>query len=457
MCLTRMYKTMTNIAKHLVLFVLFLTWAMSANAAGIIRDDEIEDIIKEIVAPILRSAGLDPKRMELYIIGDDAVNAFTAGGHTIFVYQGLIKLSRTPDALAGIMAHEIGHIALGHVAREDDKINDALDPIRSISLGILSGIVAVLAKSPAMLSMSLAAPGHDYLQYTRIQESSADNMAVQIMRKADISIDGLISAMSYFKEKEKMMLVNTRSDYNRTHPFSKDRLDFLEHEKGRAPAGARVGTDEQRKRFATVVDKLKAYTDPISSVTTTYGNKDTFNARYAMAIVSIREGSWDKALSITNSLIAEIPDNPYLLELRSSILYASGKADEATVDLEKACAMLGNNMSTMKLKLIHKKLSYGSSDKYRKSVIGDLEYETMLSTHNLAARYTLANAYNANEQYGMSHITLGNLYLVVGDILQASRHLGIAKQFSKNEQGLEKLIKELESGIEIALKKSSII
>lgn len=88
------------------------------------------------------------------------------------------------------------------------------------------------------------------------------------------------------------------------------------------------------------------------------------------------------------------------------------------------------------------------------AVITDLEYEIILSPNNYAARYTLANAYSATGQHGMSHITLGHLYVAMDDVAQAQKHLNIAKQMLVDDSKLKPPVKDLEMSIEIALRKS---
>src|SRR5580693_10270104 len=109
------------------------------------RDTEIEAILHEDGDPIFVAAGLDPKAVQIHLVGDQELNAFSAGGLQLFINTGLIIESRTPNELTGVMAHETGHIAGGHIARSGAAGRAALGPLL---LGIGLGILAAIAGAP---------------------------------------------------------------------------------------------------------------------------------------------------------------------------------------------------------------------------------------------------------------------------------------------------------------------
>ncbi|MEQ9124034.1 MAG: M48 family peptidase, partial [Alphaproteobacteria bacterium] len=58
---------------------------------AVIRDAEIEDIIRGYATPLLQAAGISPGDVDLVLVNDDAINAFVAGGMNIFIYTGLLR------------------------------------------------------------------------------------------------------------------------------------------------------------------------------------------------------------------------------------------------------------------------------------------------------------------------------------------------------------------------------
>src|SRR5271156_101175 len=104
--------------------------AMADDGPGIsiIRDTEIEAILHEEADPIFVAAGLDPKAVQIHLVESNEINAFSAGGEQIFLFTGLILQTKNPNQLIGVIAHETGHIAGGHIARSGDFTRAAIAP-----------------------------------------------------------------------------------------------------------------------------------------------------------------------------------------------------------------------------------------------------------------------------------------------------------------------------------------
>ena len=79
-----------------------------ARGAGI-RDAEVERILRKYSDPIFKAGGLDEKAVHVYIINDESLNAFVAGGQNVFLHTGMIMTLDTPNELKGVIAHETGH------------------------------------------------------------------------------------------------------------------------------------------------------------------------------------------------------------------------------------------------------------------------------------------------------------------------------------------------------------
>src|SRR5437868_9635573 len=88
----------------------------------VLRDTEAESLLREYTRPILRAAGLEKQNIQIVIINDSSFNAFVADGRRIFVNYGAIMQSTTPNQLIGVLAHETGHLAGGHLSKFHDQL-----------------------------------------------------------------------------------------------------------------------------------------------------------------------------------------------------------------------------------------------------------------------------------------------------------------------------------------------
>src|SRR3989338_11083298 len=122
-----------------------VVFASPSSEAILIRDAEIEDVLKSYVEPLFKAAKLDPKSLQLYIINSKDVNAFATTGGRIAVYTGLILKADSALQVIGVLAHETAHVAGGHVIRGIDAYEKAL--LQNL-LGTLGGVLVAAAGRP---------------------------------------------------------------------------------------------------------------------------------------------------------------------------------------------------------------------------------------------------------------------------------------------------------------------
>src|SRR4051812_22205341 len=93
-----------------------------------IRDAEIEHIIRTYAEPIFEVSGINGDNVEIALVKDSSLNAFVAGGMNLFIHTGLLQESESPGELIGVIAHEIGHIAGGHLIPPQENMGRAPGP-----------------------------------------------------------------------------------------------------------------------------------------------------------------------------------------------------------------------------------------------------------------------------------------------------------------------------------------
>ena len=109
--------------------------AAAAQNLPLIRDTEIENLLKDYSIPIFKAAGLGSQNISMRIVRHESFNAFVVDGHNVFINTGTLMQAKTPNEVIGVIAHETGHIVGGHLASLRSRI--ARDATKSLLLTIL--------------------------------------------------------------------------------------------------------------------------------------------------------------------------------------------------------------------------------------------------------------------------------------------------------------------------------
>ncbi len=320
--------------------IALLLAAMPAQAQSLIRDTEIEAMLKDFATPIVLAAGLNPESVDIYIVNDQTLNAFVTRGQNVFFHTGILTEFDTPNQLKGVMAHEIGHIASGHLARSSESTRGAYGTLL-VAAGL--GLIAILAgeteAGAALISSSQQFATLDVLRYSRINESSADQAGAKYLEIAEESGVGLVEFFDKFRYQE-VLSQATRFPYFRSHPLSSNRIDSLREVVEESPSFEKLDSDEDLHKLSVIQAKLTGFLDAPQTVFYKYPETDmSEQGRIARAVAFYRSGDIKNALRNIDSLIEEFPNNPYNHELRGQILYESGRADDAIPSLRKAVAL----------------------------------------------------------------------------------------------------------------------
>jgi predicted Zn-dependent protease len=316
-----------------------------ALAQSILRDAETEALLNDMARPLVAASGLDPKNVDMVLVGDSSINAFVAGGQAVYINSGLINAAASAEEVQGVIAHELGHVTGGHV------ISDAGGKVAS-NISILSLLLGVAAAAAGggdaaigvIMAGQQAAMGK-YLAFNRGQESSADAAGAQFLSAAGISGRG---SVAFFK---KLQNLEYRHGYTRrdgdeffsTHPLTADRIANLQDIYQRDPAWTRPPDPVLEARFQRARAKLYGYLAEPKDTLAAYPETMTgVPARYARAYAWHKDSRLDKAMVEADALVAQAPDDPYFLELKGQILLEAGKPEAALAPLRRATELTNN-------------------------------------------------------------------------------------------------------------------
>ncbi|MCG2632078.1 M48 family metalloprotease [Bradyrhizobium sp. WYCCWR 13023] len=329
--------------------------AQEGRGPPTLRDSETEQLLREYTRPILRVAGLERQNIQMVIINDNSFNAFVADGRRIFVNYGAILQSETPNQLIGVLAHETGHLAGGHLAKMREQLANAQTQMIIAMLlgagamaagasrggnngnnGLANAGAAAVAGPQEMIRRSL-------LSYQRQQEENADRAGVKFLTATQQSPKGMYETFKRFTS-ESLFAARGADPYLQSHPMPAERVASLQEFASTSPYWDKKDDPALQLRHDMVRAKISAFMERPEVVYRRYPlTNDSLPARYARAISTYLHGDLRSALAQIDALIAVQPNNPYFYEVRGQALLESGKPADAIAPLRKAVALSNNS------------------------------------------------------------------------------------------------------------------
>ncbi|MCA6107262.1 M48 family metalloprotease [Bradyrhizobium cenepequi] len=329
------------------------TMALAQQNKGppILRDTEAEQLLRDYTRPILRAAGLEKQNIQMVIINDSSFNAFVADGRRIFVNYGAILQSETPNQIIGVLAHETGHLAGGHLAKLREQLAHAqTQMIIAMLLGAGAMVAGVRGGSNNGLAnagaAAVSAPQEvirrTLLSYQRQQEENADRAGVKFLSATGQSAKGMYDTFKRFTD-ESLFAARGADPYLMSHPMPADRVAALAEIARSSSYWDKKDDPALQLRHDMVRAKISAFMERPETVYRRYpASNSSLPARYARAISTYLHGDLRSALAQIDGLIQAQPNNAYFYELRGQALLEGGRPAEAIAPLRRAVQLSGN-------------------------------------------------------------------------------------------------------------------
>jgi len=410
------FRSVSRLALTAAMAVGLAVTASPAAAQSLIRDTEIEEILARDSEPILKAAGIDPKNVEIVLIGSKELNAF-AGPRVMGFNTGLILEADDPNELQGVIAHEVGHLAAGHSARSGDMSAAGMKPfLLTMGLGVLAAIAGAPEAAAGLAGSASYFGTLGALGYSREQEGRADQAGAVLLDKAGLSGRGLAEFFDNFRYQE-VFDEARRYAYFRSHPISSDRIESLRRKVETQPNYNKKDSPEAMAEHAIMKAKLDGFINPQVAITK-YSEKATdYPSRYARAIAYYQLKEPDRALKLIDALLQEQPTNPYLWELKGQILFEFGRTEEAeapqrkSVELKPEAPLLRVNLGQTLIALDDKKkVAEG---------VAELKRAVTQEEDNAVAWRLLAEAHDKLGEDGLARLATAEYNFYIGDKRQA--------------------------------------
>ena len=402
----------------------------------------MESDLRTIADPIFRAAGLNPDQIRVIVLGDDSVNAFVAGGQNLFIHTGLLLDAKNVGELGGVIAHEAGHMAGGHLIRMRTATDRA--SVENI-IAMIAGVAVGVGAGDSGAGMATALGGGEFanrrmLQHSRTLESSADQAGMDTIERMGYSLTGMRDFLERLSGEEVLPELQ-RSGYILTHPLSRERMETVEAYVAKSRHKDDPWPAAWNDKFLRLQAKILAYTEPAQALNE-YQSNTSLVARYAVAIADYRQGHIADALKLIAQLQKEEPTNAFFYDTQGQILFEQGDVDGSIAAYRKAAVL------APQIGLIHLSLAQALLQRETGSTSEALDH--LQQARNNGERNTslvyrwLAVAYGRSGDEGQAKLALAEEALLKGDysfcIQQADRAKKLLKSDPSARQRADDLI-----------------
>jgi len=390
------------------------------------RDTETEQLLREYTRPILRAAGLEKQNIQMVIVNEGSFNAFVADGRRIFVNYGAILQSETPNQIIGVLAHETGHLAGGHLSKLREQLANAqTQMIIAMLLGAGAMAVGSTRGSGSAGNNGLANAGaaalagpqemirRTLLSYQRQQEENADRAGVKFLTATQQSPKGMYETFKRFTS-ESLFAARGADPYLQSHPMPAERVASLQEFASSSPYWDKKDDPALQLRHDMVRAKISAFMERPETVYRRYPlTNDSMPARYARAISTYLHGDLRSALTQIDALIQVQPNNAYFYEVRGQALLEGGKPAEAIPALRKA-VQLSNNAPLIEM-LLGQALVGSDNKAYTDDAVRILRAAVAREPEAILGYMQLAMAYGRKGDYAEADLASAQAAYLRGD------------------------------------------
>ena len=396
--------------------------SLPASAQGgrdrlpVVRDAEIEALVKDYAGPILQAAGVSASRVEIILVNDLNFNAFVAG-RRIFINTGTILQSETPNETIGVIAHEIGHLAGGHQERLRDQVarSQVIAIVATLlgagvaAAGAMSGSGGVAGAGSGVLSSGGSIAQRGLFAYQRTEEITADRSALTYLRQIGQSPRGLLESFEGMM-RTSMLSGASAARYVSSHPAPQDRIGLLQTLARESPYFDRQDPPELQQRHDLARAKIAAYNGGAGLVRQTFGRDlRSLPALYGDAIATHLAGSPAQALSKIDALIAAAPRNAYFQEIKGEILMQGGRSSEAASAFSRAAELDASGSGLLRA-AIGQALVTGGDPARMPDAIAQIRRGLEAEPNNATAYRFLAMAYGQVGDVGAAELATAEGY-----------------------------------------------
>jgi len=397
-----------------------------------------------------------PFPFHFYVIREDEFNAFAGPAGHIFIFTGLLKAMDSEEELAGIMAHEIGHVVCRHISQSIDQSKKTqIASLAGLAAGILLGVGGAGELCQAVTIGTMAGGQSISLAYSREYEFQADQHGATYVTLAGYGPEGFLYSLK--KMQNRNWFGDEIPTYLSTHPPAKDRSSHIDAWCARTHlSGAAVDNPARPDVFARTHARIIAFYEDEALAMNRFKNaiaNDSADpiAHYGYGLVLARTGNRKEAITHLKTALQTKAFDPYMLGDLGRIYYMDGQYENA-LDLLDFSARTPSASSESLFYLGSCQMKMEKLDEAEKTFKALLEKDPEYAD----AFHVLGEVYYKQGRKGESHYYLGLYYQDKREFKTAIFHLHQALDLTTSPDLKEKIEKKLASMRKKKLKKRNV-
>jgi beta-barrel assembly-enhancing protease len=307
-----------------------------------IDDPEIADYINSLGQRLLASAEGPRKDLDFFVVRDEQINAFALVGGHVGVHSGLVLLTQTESELAGVIAHEIGHILQKHQARMiAGQSRSSWASLAALALALIasrSGGSQGGQVTEAAVATAGALQIQNAIDYTREHEREADRVGLTLLERSGFDTRGMAVFFERMLRANRLNEFKGAPSYLRTHPLTTERIADIQDRIEHTPT--KMVPDSLEYRFARA--RIRAMTDSPAEAVKYFRNaledKTIVRPRedvYGLALALRRTRELDAAMATLEPLRKSAGSHP-AFELLAGELMADMRREEDALAVYRA-------------------------------------------------------------------------------------------------------------------------
>jgi predicted Zn-dependent protease len=374
-----------------------------------------------------------------FAVRDSTLNAFALPGGFIAVHSALVLAAQSESELAGVLGHEIGHIAQRHIARMlGQQRQDMLIPLAAM----LAAVLAARSSPDAASALAIGGEGlmiQRQLSFSRDAEREADRVGLQIMSTAGYDTSGMVT---FFGRMQKATRVYSEvPSFLQNHPMTTERIADMQARIRSLPYRQHVDSLD----FQLIRARLRVLQDD-----STQGLHDaaaffddqlvqnprsqTASSKYGLAFIALKEGAVDKAQTLLREARVAAKATPQTTTAQPTF---EAIFDSLDIDVELAAGRAAQAAKLAALAREKFPLSRGIARQYANCLMAEgrngdaviyLRDQAQLYRQEPQIQDLLAKAYAAEGKQALQHLALAESYALNGGLLSALEQLSIARK-----------------------------